>query len=31
MLVAELLIAIGATWSAVVAWRARRSDTGEKA
>jgi hypothetical protein len=31
MLVAELLIVIGATWSAVVAWRARRSDTGEKA
>ena len=31
MLVAELLIVIGATWSAVVAWRARRSDTGVKA
>jgi hypothetical protein len=28
---AELMIVIGATWSAMAAWRARRSETGEKA
>jgi hypothetical protein len=31
MLVAELLIAVGAAWSAFLAWRLRRKDTGEEA
>ena len=31
MLVAELLIIIGAAWSALVAWRLRRKKAGEEA